>query len=119
VTDEPVPGVERHDSVSVVAVDGEIGTIQAQELRDRLFRAVRNRDLGLVLDLSGATYIDSVGVSLLFELADKLGERQLETAVVMPEEGLVRRVLTIVNLESVASVHPTVEKAVGAIEDAG
>jgi anti-anti-sigma factor len=111
----PVPGLDRRDSVSIVALDGEIGVIQVQELRDRLFGVVRNQDLGLVLDLSGTTYIDSVGVSLLFELADKLGERQLRMGAVLPEEGLVSRVLTIVNLESVAAVRPTVDEAVAAV----
>ena len=113
-----VPGpvrVEYHDSVGVVSVAGEVDIIQAHALRDRLLGAVRNEDLGLVLDLSEATYIDSVGVSLLFELAERLSERQLTLAVVMPEDGLVERVLTMVDLRSVAEVRPTVDEALSAI----
>ena len=37
-----------------------------------------------MVDLSEARYIDSVGVSLLFELAERLAGRQLRFAVVMP-----------------------------------
>ena len=109
------PRVDYHDSVGVVSVAGEVDVIQTRRLRDRLLGAVRNEDLGLVIDLSGATYIDSVGVSLLFELAERLGERQLRMAVVLPEDGLVERVLTIVDLRSVAEVHRTVDDALGAI----
>ena len=77
--------------------------------------AVRNEDLGLVVDLTEASYIDSVGVSLLFELAEKLSERQLRLAVVLPSGGLVGRVLGIVNMSAVADVQPTVEEALSAI----
>jgi anti-anti-sigma factor len=114
----PPAGVEYHDSVGVVTLEGEVDIVQAQELRERLLGAVRNQDLGLIVDLSGATYIDSVGVSLLFELAERLSERQLRLAVVMTETGLVARVLTIVNLESVAGVHGTVDDALSAIRAA-
>jgi anti-anti-sigma factor len=107
--------VSYHDSVGVVSLGGEVDIVQAYELRQRLIGAIRNEDLGLVVDLTGATYIDSVGVSLLFELAERLSERQLRLAVVLPEAGLVRRVLEIVNLKSVAQLHPTVDEGVAAI----
>ena len=107
--------VDYVDSVGVVKLTGEVDIVAAQELRGRLLGAVRNEDTGLVVDLTDATYIDSVGVSLLFELAEKLTERQLRLAVVLPEGGLVGRVLGIVNLASVAEVHSSVDEALGAI----
>jgi anti-anti-sigma factor len=110
--------VDYHDAVGVVRLTGEVDIIQAQELRGRLFGAVRNEDLGLVVDLTEATYVDSVGVSLLFELAERLAERQLRLAVVLPEGGLIERVLTIVDLASVADIHREVDGAVSAIRAA-
>ena len=107
--------IDHHDSVGVVKVNGEVDIVQAQELRERLLSAVRNEDLGLVVDLTHASYIDSVGVSLLFELAERLTERQLRLAVVLADGGLVQRVLTIVNLASVAELHPSVDEAISAI----
>jgi anti-anti-sigma factor len=103
--------VDYHDLVGVVSLSGEFDLVQVQALRDRLLGAVRNEDHGLVIDLSSASYIDSVGVSLLFELAERLEERQLRLAVVIPEDGLVDRVLRIVNIGSVATVHPNVDAA--------
>jgi len=108
--------VSYEGAVGIVSLTGEVDIVQAQELRGRLAGAVRNHDLGLVVDLSGATYIDSVGVSLLFELAERLSQRQLRLAIVLPDTGLVKRVIKIVHLDSVAEVHPTVEEAVAAIE---
>jgi anti-anti-sigma factor len=116
MNDRPRPDVSYHDSVGVVSLDGEVEIVQAQDVRERLLGAIRNEDLGLVVDLTGTTYIDSVGVSLLFELAERLGERQLRLAVALPEAGLVRRVLTIVNLASVAEIRPTLDEALAAIQ---
>ena len=107
--------VEYHDSVGIVRLIGEVDIVQAHELRERLMGAVRNEDLGLVVDLTQASYLDSVGVSLLFELAEKLQERQLRLALVIPERGLIQRVLSIVNVGSVADVHHTMEEALSAI----
>ena len=108
--------VDYHDLVGVVSLNGEFDLVQVNALRDRLLGAVRNEDHGLVIDLGGVTYIDSVGVSLLFELAERLDERQLRLAVVIPEDGLVERVLRIVNLASVAAIHSDVD---GALADLG
>jgi anti-anti-sigma factor len=105
-------------AVGVVRLVGEVDIAQAHELRGKLLGAVRNEDLGLVVDLTEATYIDSVGVSLLFELADRLAGRQLRLAVVLPQGGLVERVLRIVNLASVADIHPDVGDAISAIRAA-
>ena len=107
--------VDYCDSVGIVTVAGEMDIVSAHDLRQELLGAVRNEDLGIVVDLTNTTYIDSVGVSLLFELAERLSERQLRLAVVIPEKGLVGRVLTIVHLDSVARVRPTVDEALGSI----
>jgi anti-anti-sigma factor len=115
VTDASDVQVDYHDAVGVVTLTGEVDIVQAQQLRGRLMGAVRNEDLGLVVDLTRAAYIDSVGVSLLFELAEKLEERQLRLAIVVPEGGLVERVLTLVNVASVAESHRSLEDALSAI----
>jgi len=117
MNEQPQSDVSYRDSVGVVSLHGEVDIVQAHDLRERLVKAIRNEDLGLVVDLTDATYIDSVGVSLLFELAERLAERQLRLAVVLPEAGLVTRVLRIVNLKSVAEVQGTVNDAVAAIHD--
>jgi anti-anti-sigma factor len=107
--------MERRDSVRIARVSGEMDITQATQLRDRLLGAVGNDDLGLVVDLTDTRFIDSVGVSLLFELAERLTARQLRFAVVVPEQGLVQRVLKIVDLDSVAEVHRRLDDALSAL----
>jgi anti-anti-sigma factor len=110
--------IEHRDSIGIARLGGDVDITQAAVLREQLLGAVRNDDLGLVVDLTDARYVDSVGVSLLFELAERLGGRQLRFAVVLPEEGLVERVLRIVNLESVAEIHRGLDDALTALHGA-
>lgn len=107
--------LEHRDFVGIARLSGDVDITQASVLREQLLGAVRNDDLGLVVDLTRATYVDSVGVSLLFELAERLTGRQLRFAVVIPQDGLVERVLTIVDLESVAGVHRELDEALAAV----
>jgi anti-sigma B factor antagonist len=103
--------------IPVVRLDGELDTVRAPQLRRELMAAADNRDAGLVVDLTDAIYLDSAGINVLFELADRLGSRQVGMAVVVPEGGLVERVVTIVDLGSVVGIHRTVEDAVAAIRE--
>lgn len=101
--------------VRVVAVEGDVDISRAPVLRQELRRSVDNHDLGLVVDLSETRYLDSAGVNVLFELAEDLTERQLAFAVVVPEGGLVERVVMLVDLASVAQLHRSVAAAEEAI----
>ncbi|HEY1277600.1 MAG TPA: STAS domain-containing protein [Thermoleophilaceae bacterium] len=111
--------VERHDLVPVVTLSGDVDITIASELRTALLGAVDNSDPGLVVDLSGVRYLDSAGVNLLFELADSLGVRRLAFALVLPGGGLVERVITLVDLGSVARIERTMEEAVAFVEAGG
>jgi anti-sigma B factor antagonist len=101
--------------VRVVHVDGDIDLARAPELREQLRRVVRNDDHGLVVDLTGVGYLDSAGVNTLFEVSEDLATRRLELAVVVPEGGLLDRVVEIVDLRSAARVERSVEAAVAAL----
>jgi anti-anti-sigma factor len=109
---------DHRDSVGIARLSGDVDITQVAVLRERLLGAVRNEDLALVVDLTDARYVDSVGVSLLFELAERLTGRQLRFAVVVPKGGLVERVMAIVDLDSVAEVHPVLDDALAALRDA-
>jgi anti-anti-sigma factor len=109
--------LEPHGELLVARLGGEVDISHVPVVRDRLYRALDNQDDGLLIDLSEAKYIDSAVVNLLFELADRLGTHQLRLAVVVPEGGLVDRVLTIVDIGSVVDVHRRLDEAIGALGD--
>ena len=100
-------------------VSGEVDASNAEDLRRQLAEAVPNTAMGMVLDLSETSYLDSSGVQLLFELADRLRRRQQRLKVVVPPESFIADVLAAVNLGGLAEVGGTVQEAVAALEAGG
>ena len=107
--------VERYDDVPVACVSGQIDLSNSTEVGDRLASELANVDHGLVLDLSEVRYLDSAGVTVLFALAERLRDRQLELRLVVPEGARIRRLLDVVNMPAVASIDPGVRDAVAAL----
>jgi anti-anti-sigma factor len=83
--------------VLVARLHGEIDMANADDLRAQIVGAVPNSALGVVVDLTDVTYLDSSGVRLLFELSDRLGGRQQGLRLVAPEDAQLRRVLGVVD----------------------
>jgi anti-anti-sigma factor len=108
----------RNGRVIVARMPVEVEITQTPSLRGQLVQAVENRDLGLVIDLTATRYLDSSGVNMLFELGEGLAARQLRMAVVIPEGGLVERVVSIVDLGSAMPIHRDAESAVDEIRNA-
>ena len=78
------------DDVVVARLSGEIDMSNANEVGDELSSAVPNTALGLVLDLTALTYLDSSGVHLVFDLAERLRRRQQQLRVVVPSGAPIR-----------------------------
>jgi anti-anti-sigma factor len=100
------------DDVVVARLSGEIDLSNAAEVGDELSSSVPNTALGLVLDLTATTYLDSSGVHLIFDLAERLRTRQQQLRIVVPSGAPVRRVLRIVELDDSVPVLATVDEAV-------
>jgi anti-anti-sigma factor len=98
---------EQDGDTVIASVLGEIDPSNARALGRELAAAVRNDAMSVVLDLSGVRYLDSSGVQLIFELAERLQARQQRLAVAVPEDAAARRVLEIVALDDTAPVAST------------
>jgi anti-anti-sigma factor len=101
--------------VVVASIAGEIDLASADTVGSELAAAVPNRALGLVLDLSRTSYLDSSGVSLVFELAERLRRRQQQLLLVVPEDAPLKRVLRIVNAADVVPITGSVDEAAAQI----
>jgi anti-anti-sigma factor len=108
--------LQRHSGVPVARLEGEVDLTRAPTIRVELLRAVENRDHGLVIDLRDTTYLDSAGVNVIFELAERLSSRQQLLAAVVPERAIVERVMSLVNMRSILETHRTLESAVAAVQ---
>ncbi len=105
--------LEHLDKVVVAHVSGEVDLSNATSLTERLVDATPNSATALVLDLSGTQYLDSSGVRMLFELAQRLRNRGQELELVVPDHSNVKRVLLLTQVERVVPMSTSVAAAVG------
>jgi anti-anti-sigma factor len=103
------------DDVVVARLSGEIDLSNAAQVGEDLGAGVPNSALGLVIDLTATEYLDSSGVHLVFDLAERLQRRQQQLRVVVPDGAPIRRVLRIVELDGAVPVLATVDEAVAQI----
>jgi anti-anti-sigma factor len=105
------------DAVVVGRVVGEIESANADELRRALARRLRNDSLGLVLDLSSTSYLDSAVIELLFDLARRLRAHRQRLCLVVPASAPMRRVLDLCEIDTVAEIDETIEEAFGTMRE--
>src|SRR5262249_46008631 len=106
----------RYDrSVPVCALRGEMDASNVDEALRRLVDAVPNDAPGLALDLTDTGYLDSAGVRVLFELARRLRSHRQELRIVVPGEGLVRRVLVLTAVADIVALDEDVSSAAAAL----
>lgn len=105
---------EHVGSALVVHLSGDVDLSNVSALRTRLLGALDDVD-GLVVDLSDTGYVDSTGVRLLFELAERFNRTGQTMRAVVPAEALVRRVVVLTKLDRVVELHETVDGAVASL----
>ena len=109
--------IEQSGHVVLARVLGEVDISNVSSVRRRLAASVPNSALGLVLDLSGTTYLDSSGVHLLFELSKELAKHRQDMRVVAPEDSASGRVLLLTGMDKVVPMASSVAEGTRAIEE--
>lgn len=104
--------VERDRDVPVVYLEGEIDIVNASQVGTQLFEAAPNDAPGMVVDLSGVSYLDSRGLHLLFELSERLRVRDQRLHLVIPPNALIRRVLTLTRMDTIVPLFADVHDAI-------
>lgn len=108
--------VEQRDLGPVVHIRGEIDLSNASIVRTEILDALSHTAAGIVLDLTETTYLDSSGVRLLFDLAERLQARRQRLALVVTHTALVRRVLVLTKLDDAVPVHEEIDAALAALD---
>jgi anti-anti-sigma factor len=106
------------DGVSVATLQGEIDISNVDALAHSLDQ-LPNQSLGLVVDLIEVSYIDSSGISLLHNLATRLGQRAQGLVVVSRESSAPYRVLTLTEFTSRAPMVADVQEAIRLVRETG
>jgi anti-anti-sigma factor len=98
---------EPHPDWPVAVVEGEVDLANVDEVSSSIEGSVANGALGLVLDLSDVTYLDSAGLRVLYRLNRHLQDRQQELRVVVPPNAVTYSLLVIAGFVGTVAVFPT------------
>ena len=107
------PGPE---DVYVVRVAGEVDMSHEEELRGELRAAVDADAKGIVVDLTECEFIDSSGVrALLLSRQAQHSEEDSERLAVAASSDQILRILSVMGIDQVIPIRPTVEEAAAAL----
>ena len=95
------------DTVLIV-IDGEIDLSNSDYVESEIATAISNRTMSAAIDLTAVSYIDSIGMRVLFEIATRLETAQIGLKLVAPIGSPARRVIEISGLNTVVDVEPQV-----------
>jgi anti-anti-sigma factor len=116
-----VEGASRDGDVAVVVAGGELDFAASSQIRDRLGERIDAGITRLIVDLSGATFIDSTAIGSLVAVATLLNELDRGSLlVVCPDENKrVLRIFEIAGIESLIAVHSSRAEAMRELALAG
>ena len=107
--------VRARDDIVMAVIEGEIDLSNAAGLQGELTAAVPNSARGLLLDLTGLEFLDSSGVHMLYDIADRLATRQQQFAVVLEAEAPPRRAIELSGVEPAAWLFGDLPSALDAL----
>jgi anti-anti-sigma factor len=101
---------------AVAAAAGEIDITNAESFRDTMLSALNAGALGLVVDMTATTFIDSAGITALARASRRAAgtEATVRLAVAAPP---VLRVLNLVGIDQLIEVHPSVTASVTSLPE--
>ena len=104
------------DDVCVVRVVGEVDMSHEDDLRGALREAVSAEASGVVVDLTECEFIDSSGVrALLLSREAQHSEEGSERLAVAASSEQILRILSVMGLDKVIPIRPTVDEAAAAL----
>jgi anti-anti-sigma factor len=108
--------LEWSGQVAVVTAPAEIDITNAEGLRDALLSALNAGAAGLIADLTSTTFLDSAGITALVRAARRATatDATVRLAVTAPP---VLRVLSLVGLDRLIEVYPSLADAVASLPD--
>ena len=106
---------ESDGDVELAHVAGEVDASNVAELTKQLLDAISNQSRALVLDLSKTSYIDSSGISLIFDAAARMKNRRQELRLVVPPKSFVSEVLAAVSMQDSVPIDAGLPEALRAV----
>jgi anti-sigma B factor antagonist len=103
------------DDVHVVRIAGEVDMSHEEELRGELRAAVAAEPKGIVVDLTECEFIDSSGIRALLLSRKAQHSEDGELLAIAASSEQILRILSVMGLDRVIPIRPTVEEAAAAL----
>ena len=100
----------------MVAAPGEVDLTNAEGLRDALLSALNSGALGLVVDMTATTFIDSAGVTALVRASRRASATEATVRLAVTAAPVLR-VLNLVGIDQLIEVHPSVSEALASLPE--
>ncbi len=107
---------ETEGDVELARVAGEVDASNVGDLTQQLLDAVPNDVRAVVLDLTQTSYIDSSGISLIFDAAARMRNRRQQLRLVVPPKSFVGEVLAAVSMSDSVPIDAEVDAALRAVD---
>jgi anti-anti-sigma factor len=107
--------LETQGDVELAQVAGEVDASNVDQLSEKLLDGVAKDARAVVLDLTNTSYIDSSGISLIFDAAARLRNRRQQLRLVVPPHSFVGEVLSAVSMQESVPIDPVLADAMRAI----
>jgi anti-anti-sigma factor len=115
VSEEPFPATWSGQT-AVVTAAGEVDLTNAESLRDALLSALNAGALGLVVDMTATTFVDSAGVTALVRASRRAAATEATVRLAVTAAPVLR-VLNLVGIDRLIEVHPSVAAAVASLPE--
>jgi anti-anti-sigma factor len=109
-----VDGEHRGDC-AIAHVRGEVDASNVRWIGVRVRALLTNHSHALAVDLSRATYLDSAGIALVFELAAELEQRRQRLVLVVADGSPIARMVSLTGLRQAVETFPTLADALAAV----
>ena len=107
---------ETEGEVELARLAGEVDASNVADLSQRLLEAVSNKARALVLDLTETSYIDSSGISLIFDAAARMRNRRQQLRLVVTPRSFVGEVLAAVSMQDSVPIDSALGDALRAVD---
>jgi anti-anti-sigma factor len=107
---------ETEGDVELARVAGEVDASNVDDLSQKLLETVSNKARAVVLDLTETSYIDSSGISLIFDAAARLRNRRQQLRLVVTPRSFVGEVLSAVSMQESVPIDPAISDALAAVD---
>ena len=101
----------------LVTLAGELDLAVAGEFEAALSEESLHAAPSVVVDLTGLEFMDSSGLRVLLLASERFQSTALRWAVVVPEQSVVRRLLSIAEVADRLPLHESREQAIASVSE--